>query len=162
METLKFEDLMVNDIVLAEAVWYDDETGEERVEWHPFRVTDISSKCCLFCGDIEEGGFIGEWIDDCDAEEMRELRGMPLTEEILKANGFEYDEFIEVLRICTDKPQYYYVSYDSNIERLKIGIDKYRCAFDVDMTVHYVHELQDALRCCKLRKLANNFKIKPA
>lgn len=88
---------------------------------------------------------------------IREAEPIPLTEEILKANGF----VIERSREC------YFIYYSKNDE-IVVALE-----YDVeqkDYWVHlggysnvifkYVHELQHILRLCGLIGLADNFKVK--
>lgn len=87
---------------------------------------------------------------------------IPLTEEILEANGFENYELhrwslktqwqwnITIYLYETDSV----ISIDKEIEGRK-GVDSCHICYK-----GYVHELQHALRLCGLNELADNFKIK--
>lgn len=70
------------------------------------------------------------------------IRPIPLTEEILEANGFE-----------TDEVQYeFYDGYNfllANGKGISVAVG----------SIWYVHELQHALRLCGLNELADNFKV---
>jgi len=83
------------------------------------------------------------------------IEPVPLTEEILKANGFEYRE--------NDNEWWHYDDYP--FSDFQIG---FKDPFDMRMVVscnitnvrvNYVHELQHALRACKLDYLADNFEV---
>ena len=82
---------------------------------------------------------------------------VPLTEDILKVNGFE------------EVGEYYIHRVDNNPNhydfKLKIGGAIQREGFSLQcgiyiITIKYVHQLQHILRDCGLDKLADNFKIK--
>lgn len=72
---------------------------------------------------------------------------IPLTEEILKANGWTYDDIDYAW--CLDKfPDLY---------KHEEGFCNY---YDgIEVRLNYVHELQQALRLCGLNELADNFKV---
>lgn len=74
---------------------------------------------------------------------------IPLTEEILKANGFVVNTQQAYLidGIFLDK------GLDGNAYWWQIG----HCPI---CAINYVHELQHALRICGLNELADNFKLK--
>lgn len=72
---------------------------------------------------------------------------IPLTEEMLKANGFVYNKG------CW--------WFGKSLFMLNEFIDGGYCAsaFHEQVFINYVHELQHALRICGLNELADNFKI---
>lgn len=81
------------------------------------------------------------------------LEPIPLTEEILKANGFDYDwedgweykgKDYEPLIACSPKDNF-------------VSIDYNGCSSEYNIS--YVHQLQHALRLCGLNNLAENFKL---
>lgn len=83
------------------------------------------------------------------------LHPIPLTEEILKANGFE-----------RDRNGHYKCKKTTSLGvSLYVMIQNGVCSFDCDQyerlifVASYVHELQHALRLCGLTELADNFKI---
>ena len=90
---------------------------------------------------------------------------IPLTEEILKANGFQktkyYYEFItnidvlhDAVFIEKDSPCNYGLVIDTEINM------EGECSYHYELPdVKYVHELQHALRLCGLNDLADNFKV---
>lgn len=92
----------------------------------------------------------------CDTEWARTYKcePVPLTEEILKANGFE------------KRPESYYnslsPSYNKDGFALSICVKKdyfyIYCAM-ISIQIKYVHEIQHALRLCGLNELADNFKV---
>lgn len=105
-----------------------------------------------------------EWISACNAYPI------PLTEEILKANGFEFGLTSEQECFCAmhascgasaekswvkeDGGGEYCISWQDNNVYVSNLHDRYyqgKC--------EYVHELQHALRLCGLDELADNFKI---
>lgn len=70
---------------------------------------------------------------------------IPLTEEILKANGFIKGDIDFGYSLFSD------VSFMIDIDNAEKGI--------VTKEMRYVHEVQHALRLCGLNELADNFKI---
>lgn len=83
------------------------------------------------------------------------IQPIPLTEEILKANGFVFknDEYayLDLYGVI--------ISFNNNTT---LRIVDYRNAVDilsVSKKKWYVHELQHALRLCGLHELADNFKL---
>ena len=78
---------------------------------------------------------------------LDDIKPIPLTEDILKANKIsdEGDPILDDIKMP--------VPY-----RFKI-IDKYGVSIGKKCYFHYVHELQHALRLCELNDLADNFKI---
>lgn len=83
------------------------------------------------------------------------LEPIPITPEILKANGFEQS--------MDDKDKYYFE--DSSI--IFKHNDKYLFSASINgskgmlyLCANYVYELQHALKICGLNKLADNLKLK--
>lgn len=77
---------------------------------------------------------------------------IPLTAEILEKNGF---------RISNDFAFAKNTKCDIKIDltnQINSSISSYN-GVSIYMNFQYVHELQHALRLCKLKELANNFKI---
>ena len=88
---------------------------------------------------LEGEGFLG------DADEI--IRPIPLTAEIMEKNGFD---------------RYYESNFYSLLNGFNVAIaDEHyiTSAFNVAITVYYVHELQRALRLCGFNDLADNFKV---
>lgn len=75
------------------------------------------------------------------------VKPIPLTEDILKANGWEYDE-IDYAWWCKGF---------TNIYKDKGGFHFYLDGIEIRLA--HVHELQHALRLCGLADVANNLKI---
>lgn len=101
---------------------------------------------------IEDFKFWAE--NNWDKNDFNEfLAPIPLTTEILEKNGFEYD------------PYYHNWIYDEFTINYGHLIDEEEGDYlfiwvaDTSMKLTYVHELQHALRLCRLNELANNFKI---
>lgn len=110
---------------------------------------------------IKSGEDIDLAIEGCFAP-------IPLTEEILKVNGFKFSAETGVIR-------YVYLTPDDSVfvEPMKVESRLGKTWFwfengrrDLDVIrpkcfipLVYVHELQRALRCCGLFDLANNFKL---
>jgi len=122
---MKASDLMIYDWVVLNGL--------------PYRVLDFDSN-----------GIITEYCLGEPSKHESNFEPLPLTDEILKANGFdetllrhgeywcEYSKLYESYRFTASM---------SGIEEMRIYID-------------YVHELQHALRLCGLNELADNFKLK--
>lgn len=90
-----------------------------------------------------------------------DIEPLPLTEEILKANGFlslnsdlqhKYSLWIEEKRAFLE---YNFFEDKKEYSRLVIALDD---VFVVNVHILYVHELQHALRLCGLNDFADNFK----
>lgn len=79
-----------------------------------------------------------------------DIEPIPLTEEILFKNGFEY----EMEKITSTSNGYYIF----RLEDFYIDIYTHSYGFGC-ATINYVHELQHLLRLCGLNDLADNFKI---
>ena len=79
-----------------------------------------------------------------------DLRHIPLTPEILEKNGFVAEFASEDYRY--DDKMILTQSYDKKGYWWVVG-NMYVCQ------LHYVHELQHALRLCGLNELADNFKL---
>lgn len=115
------------------------------------KTKDIESAKVSF---VNNYGDIGLDIDtDIDSYPfiISEILPIPLTEEILIANGFislNYDTCF-VYR-CNELEQDFEITKDKHGYHLRpVVIAK----------MQYVHELQHALRICGLSELADNFKI---
>lgn len=86
------------------------------------------------------------------------LHPIPLTEEILKENGwteFYYGHFED------ENHRHFHRGFD---RRLELSLIKGGNCFCTNFSLgridfYYVHELQHALRLCGLDELANNFKV---
>lgn len=79
---------------------------------------------------------------------------IPLTTEILLANGFERNE-----RFDHDECIYFSFPTKRNGFGIEKRYDMYYITYHELMPIRYVHEFQQALRLCKLTDIANNFKI---
>lgn len=86
-----------------------------------------------------------------------DTKPIPLTDDILKANGFE-DETSNFWKLrVDDKPHHYIFRLNKGGA---LGGDGYSMNCNIyTITINYVHELQHALRICGLNDLADNFKI---
>lgn len=99
---------------------------------------------------------------DCLYDGLSNLKPIPLTEEILKANGFnKLDLTIGNYALKLEEKE----KYDIHTI-LWGGVFNGRMEFKViceyihiDKKIRYVHELQHALRLCGLSELADNFKV---
>lgn len=87
--------------------------------------------------------------NDLDLGDMYEP--VPLTEEILKANGWtkQHMEYEEYIWRCPEEC-IYLTQYNTNGQ---IYLE------ETDIELNYAHQLQHALRLCGLDELADNFKL---
>lgn len=88
-----------------------------------------------------------------------DLEPVPLTEEILEANGFfKYNPFKTI-----DYKMYAFPEQCNIKKERGFGIEIGNGAFYITdhclMPIRYVHEIQHALRLCCLHELADNFKV---
>lgn len=98
---------------------------------------------------------------------LYELTPIPVTNEILKANGFvtNNDRTLNGCciyhRLCGK-----YDEYKVTIKLLNGFItiesfdDRWYTLLNLNIQLRFVHELQNILRLCKLDELADNFKLK--
>ena len=91
--------------------------------------------------------------NDYDGNPYLDVEPIPLTGEILKANGFQYGSHEYTYWPDEDGAEAPFNILQSNRYGLRIDI-RYRV-----VTLHYVHELQHALRLCGLTEFADNFTI---
>lgn len=134
---------MINDLVLSPTI---------TPKLHVCKVVDVCGyRECVGLYDIadEDQYMIGKYANH--------LEPIPLTEKILKANGFE--EFGEMLGGIIQWRFYF--------EDGKIKMEHVKCmpkwdffvGINAILDIWYVHQLQHALRLCGLNELADNFKI---
>lgn len=110
------------------------------------------------------------WIDNYD-----EIEPIPLTEEILKLNGFEdanannglkfrwyvlyaYQEYGDIWGRTSHEIVVAWREFNSDIFIERPYADTTQRKISV-ADIRYVHELQHAFRLCGLKELADNFKI---
>ena len=84
------------------------------------------------------------------------LEPIPLTKKILEINGFELRDGFFYHRI-DDKPHHYDFKLENGGVFTSEGYTLQCCIYH--LTIRYVHELQNALRLCRLDDLADNFKV---
>lgn len=153
---LSIKELMIDDIVLAEEYYIDDNTDEEVSIMHPARVTDISPNCLLWM-DGRECVISIDWLDDCSSESTGEIKPMPLTDDIIKANPIiEFEDFYNFEGENGSFMLRYIQADDEDVPSFLRG----HWVFDENYPIDYVHQLQQLLRICGLKKFANNFKVK--
>lgn len=85
-----------------------------------------------------------------------DIEPITLTLEILERNGFELRNGFFYHRI-DDKPHHYDFKLENGGVFTSEGYTLQCCIYH--LTIRYVHELQHALRLCRLNDLADNFKI---
>ena len=104
---------------------------------------------------------VREYSDVFDLDnDFNAIKPIPLTGDILKVNGFTFNNVMQVWECYVGTPG---DSIEIDFEHCEV-----RGAFDVFFNkdkggsifeLEYVHELQHALRLCGLSELADNFKI---
>lgn len=137
---MKAEDLMIGD-------WVDvyHELPDESGFYKPLQVTGLHQNNGICFGDsiIES-----PWNDPEEFEE--EIKPIPLTEEILEKNGFTSveDQYSHKKYFLLGKNEYNSDIYWDGLTILIIekDYDAYIC------DAEYVHELQHALKLCRIEK----------
>lgn len=90
------------------------------------------------------------------------LEPIPLTEDILKLNGFEQknDGWLRCEDKANEFQNYIFIQYrrQGDIRECEINYVNIVKA-NYLYVINYVHELQHALRLCGLNELADNFKL---
>lgn len=106
--------------------------------------------------DIPDATFYTSKVISLQKDGFLEYEPIPLVEEILKANGWEFDKYSQT---WSPKDMCY---YEFALNRKFQWIKKHECYGDEDYiaTCDEVHKLQHALRLCGLNDLANNLKLK--
>ena len=134
--TLKLSDMDYRGLMVGD--WLLD-----KEEGLPRRVTQVTSDVLGGCapGVILENGM-----------DYQECEPIPLTAEILEANGFE---------LCSNGWIVWTSTNDKEVAWLYNSLSIITCTTESIYleTCCYVHELQHALRLCGLNELADNFKV---
>ena len=125
----------------------------------PHRIQAIDSIDLEILAD-DELYYVGE--DRCHSEDK--IEGIPITPEILEKNGFEmfkYDGWVHYYRIFGNSaiPFVLHSMIGGEMLSQEVGIFSTSTDTNCGIEVNYVHELQHALRLCRLNKLAENFKV---
>lgn len=116
------------------------------------------------------GGIYGDMIAiDKISSDAIAYEPIPLTEEILKANGFTTDNDHTLKgsciyhRLCGKYEDYkVIVRLLNGWVKIESFDDRWHTLLDLAIQPRYVHELQHALRLCGLNELADNFKVEPS
>lgn len=112
---------------------------------------------------------IGDWVNDSENErsfhadkclfeycdDWDRIHPIPLTKEILKANGF---------RESIEEDAYYFPERYEDLNKRGFALEtegdgRWMITDHQLMVFRYVHELQHTLRLCGLNELADNFKV---
>lgn len=158
MSYIDYMHLMIGDILMAT---YDD---GEKVTTFPVVVEGIDENGTLVDGDCHI-----PWKpllpEHKDMEYADELELIPLTAEILKANGFRY---------VNENSAYTLMVMSDDGYTIEVYICIANCVFNVEHNYtlnkecvmdrthkcgYFVHELQHALRLCGLNDIADKFKV---
>ena len=147
METMEANELKVTDLMVGDWV----------ICYHPSRLKSFEkvSVGLLHTMQEQEYGHIKE-----DSPLFRIVDPIPLTPEILEKNGFnepplEIQKRVRFVVLCEEyQIKYsfnsYWFSIYKNAAAHAIGYPTFICAFQE--RIKYVHELQHALRLCKVDK----------
>lgn len=133
------------------------------------RIESLNFRDGLMIGDfVYNNGKAYEWdaYDYCRSQKgMEEIEPIPLTDEILKANGFRLHAKYTGADIWMDYNHNIEVVVADYAETIRVftfdGVDDGTDLIflpDIGRT-RYLHELQHALRLCGLNELADNFII---
>ena len=141
----KCHDLMVGD-------WITNRNG------FPMQITNVGEDYAYATWEGNEGD---PWEFD-DKDDQPEP--IPITPEILEKNGFEmfkYDGWVHYYRIFGNSaiPFVLHSMIGGEMLSQEVGIFSTSTDTNCGIEVNYVHELQHALRLCRLNKLAENFKV---
>lgn len=118
-----------------------------------------------FYGQLYENSEDGSLEVQMSYGTWKKLEPLPISEEILKANGFKCinknsaytlmvmsdDGYIIEVYICATNCVFD-VEHNYILNKERVVDSTHKCGF-------YLHELQHALRLCGLRELADNFKL---
>ena len=129
---MKASEIMIGDLVKLKT---------DNDDLVPCKIGEIGSMLFVFI----DGDEIMDGINYDDVE------GIPLTEEILKANGFR---FIDEKRLFFVPDEGGSISYQTVTHFVSVG-----CDGSVRKNIGFVHEFQHALRLCGLNDMADNFRI---
>ncbi len=152
---MKAKDLMIGDCVIA-TVNLCDENDNETTHRIPCRIEGVSIN-----DDICEGwNWSAHPINPEDAEKFDsfdDLEPIPLTKEIISANGFKYGGYDGMLEHKDHKnlKVYYKIDHFEGSD----WIVKYWEVIGI-AGIEYVHEFQHYLRLVGFSDFADNFKIK--
>ena len=83
-----------------------------------------------------------------------QVKPIPLTAKILEENDFWEDE--DDIRYHNESEMWAHTDVDLTIEKFD---GRLQCYEIPDMQFNYVHQIQQALRLCRLNELADNFKV---
>lgn len=120
---MKAEDLMIGDWVLVKELYFSNLTNVISEYQHQIRLKDFAEMY--------------------NAGEYKKYEPIPLTTEILEKNGFYNSVLIDDYKI-TDG-----VHYNIDSKQILFGFE-YGTVLEIDCC--YVHELQHALKLCKIKK----------
>lgn len=149
---MEVKELMIGDIIQAVVETIDDDDNEV-VYKVPARVNAIDANGMMgINGDCSIlVNYLVENEMDC-YEKFDYFEPIPLTEEILLKNGFEFFDssyFNDIVSITFFPSCIYFICHVYEGEVCDV----------IERHINYVHELQHLLRLCELTDMANNFKI---
>lgn len=134
--------MKTNELMIGDWVSWDSENG---------RIAGLSHD------ENDEYGPV-QMVDDEDLDIAHvDIEPIPLTEEILKANGFERIDDVLVLRLANNEGYFRIECF--KLPNIRIATQTSKGFHDLHYTFDYVHQLQHALRLVGLNNLADNFKV---
>lgn len=127
---------------------------------------------CARVTGLHKGGFItldkGDLLDTFREDQINPI---PLTEDILKLNGFVRSEMSLKMCWCVQDGIFYDCvrtdgTYDYVIKVTTCGVFNHASdiniktpVIELDMPLSFVHQLQRIYRCCQLWGFADKFKV---
>lgn len=149
---MEAKELMIGDIIQAVVFATDDDDNEVTYKV-PARVEAIDENGML--GIDGKDSILVEYIKESEMdcyERFDDIEPIPLTEEILLKNGFEFFDcsyFNDIVSITFLPSCIYFICHVYKGEVCDV----------IERHINYVHELQHLLHLCELADMANNFKI---
>ena len=120
----------------------------------------------MYCDLVYRNGIIHKVGVDGNCFRIVDAEGIPITPEILVKNGFKKIDFSHyqindrTLVLDADGKWDGEVSWHWVVTEMSTNSKGQNVVLDYYVaTLNYIHQLQHALRLCKLNELADNFKV---
>ena len=121
----------INELMIGDWV-----TGKKWIE-NPFKLTRINDNGKYYYGVTSKGLQVGPFL-------IEEFKPIPITPEILKKNGFVYDNYYHCWIYDEFTINYGHLLEDNDYLFIWVA--------DTPKKLIYVHELQHTLRLCKIER----------